>query len=150
MVLNVGLIGFKSIPLCGIALAGSNFNNTHLSGISDDGLLTGLEAAQLDLHGTWLVILSACESAVGKIHAGKGAMSLRRAFRIAGAQVGLASHCPVSNGATPSLMKKFPNHWKSGLPRAEALRRAQRELRQSEDYVGPYFWTTFTLTSQWR
>ncbi len=135
---------------CGIALAGANTLTARPTRMADDGLFTGLEAAQLDLHGTELVILSACESSVGDIHAGEGAMSLRRAFRIAGAQAVLASHWPVSNAATQALMKNFIAHWQAGMPRAEALRRAQRELRQSEDHSSPYFWAAFTLTGQWR
>ena len=135
---------------CGIALAGANTLIARPNQIADDGLFTGLEAAQLDLHGTELVILSACESSVGEIHAGEGAMSLRRAFRIAGAQAVLASQWPVSYAATQSLMKNFIAHWQSGAPRAKALRRAQRELRQSEDHSSPYFWAAFTLTGQWR
>ena len=129
---------------CGIALAGANTLIARPNQIADDGLFTGLEAAQLDLHGTELVILSACESSVGEIHAGEGAMSLRRAFRIAGAHTVLASQWPVSNAATQSLMKNFIAHWQSGAPRA------QRELRQSEDHSSPYFWAAFTLTGQWR
>jgi CHAT domain-containing protein len=135
---------------CGIALADANTLIARPNQIADDELFTGFEAAQLDLHGTELVILSACESSVGEIHAGEGAMSLRRAFRIAGAQAVLASQWPVSYAATQSLMKNFIAHWQSGAPRAEALRRAQRELRQSEDHSSPYFWAAFTLTGQWR
>ncbi|MBC8325493.1 MAG: CHAT domain-containing protein [Verrucomicrobia subdivision 3 bacterium] len=135
---------------CGIALAGINHLTARPIGMADDGLFTGLEAAQLNLHGTELVILSACESSVGEIHAGEGVISLRRAFRIAGAEAVLASHWPVSNAATQSLMKNFMAHWQSGVPRAEALRRAQRELRQNEDTASPYFWAAFTLTGQWR
>jgi CHAT domain-containing protein len=96
---------------CGVALAGANTLIARPNQIADDGLFTGLEAAQLDLHGTELVILSACESSVGEIHAGEGAMSLRRAFRIAGAQAVLASQWPVSSAATQSLMKNFIAHW---------------------------------------
>ena len=66
---------------CGIALAGVNALTARPTRMADDGLFTGMEAAQLDLHGTELVILSACESSVGEIHAGEGAMSLRRAGR---------------------------------------------------------------------
>ena len=116
----------------------------------DDGLLTGLEAAHLNLHGTGLVILSACLSLVGDIHAGEGAMSLRRAFSIAGAQAVLASHWRVSDQATQALMQNFTAHWQSGMSRTAALRKAQLELRQSEDHASPFFWAAFTLTGQWR
>ena len=115
-----------------------------------DGLLSGWEASQLNLHGTELVILSACESAVGEIHSGEGTLSLRRAFRVAGAEAVLASHWPVSDRATGELMRRFIVHWQGGKPRAEALRAAQRELRADEDLASPYFWAAFTLMGQWR
>jgi CHAT domain-containing protein len=89
---------------CGIALAGANcFSKSEIrnpkSEIEEDGLLTGLEASLLNLQGTELVIVSACESGTGEIKIGEGVMSLRRAFRIAGAETVLASHWPVSDKA---------------------------------------------------
>lgn len=63
----------------------------------EDGLLTGLEASLLNLQGTELVILSACDSGSGEVKIGEGVMSLRRAFRIAGAETVLASHWSVSD-----------------------------------------------------
>lgn len=135
---------------CGLALAGANSTERQPLGPANDGLFTGQEAADLDLHGTRLVILSACESAVGEIHSGEGALSLRRAFRVAGAESVLASHWPVSDRATSELMRRFIKHWKSGLPRSTALRKAQQELRADDDLDHPYFWAAFTLMGQWR
>ena len=135
---------------CGLALAGANATARQPLGPANDGLFTGQEAADLDLHGTRLVILSACESGVGEIHAGEGALSLRRAFRVAGAEAVLASHWPVSDRATSELMRRFIKHWKTGKPRASALRAAQLELRSDEDLDHPYFWAAFTLMGQWR
>ena len=57
----------------------------------EDGLLTGQEAALLNLPGNELVILSACDTGTGEVKIGEGVMSLRRAFRIAGAEAVLAS-----------------------------------------------------------
>jgi CHAT domain-containing protein len=110
----------------------------------EDGLLTGLEASLLNLQGTELVILSACDSGAGEVKIGEGVMSLRRAFRIAGAETVLASHWPVSDRATSRLMTEFMRRWRAGEPRAQAWREAQLELLRSkgakEDYSNPYFW----------
>ena len=139
---------------CGIALAGgshfllSTIQTRHSA--TDDGLLTGLEASQLDLQGTELVILSACDSGSGEVKTGEGVMSLRRASRIAGAETVLASHGKVSDKATPRLMTEFIRRWRSGEPRAQAWRQAQFSLLHSKDFSNPYFWAAFTLTGQWR
>lgn len=77
-------------------------------------------------------------------------MSLRRAFRIAGAETVLASHWPVSDQATRLLMTEFMRRWRAGTPRGQAWRKAQLELLRSKDYANPYFWAAFTLTGQWR
>ena len=77
-------------------------------------------------------------------------MSFRRAFRIAGAQSVLASHCKVSDKATSQLMQEFIRRWRSGEPRARAWREAELSLLHSKEYSNPYFWAAFTLTGQWR
>jgi CHAT domain-containing protein len=108
-----------------------------------------LEASLLNLQGTELVILSACDSGTGEVKIGEGVMSLRRAFRIAGAQTVLASHWPVNDKATSQLMTKFIRRWRSGEPRAKAWREAQLSLLHSKEFANPYFWAAFTLTGQW-
>lgn len=116
-------------------------------------MLTGLEASLLNLQGTELVILSACESSAGEVKIGEGVMSLRRAFHIAGAETVLASHWPVSDKATSRLMTEFMRCWRAGEPRAEAWRAAQLWLlrdKKENDFSNPYFWAAFTLTGQWR
>jgi CHAT domain-containing protein len=134
---------------CGIALAGANHAMQITNAIAEDGLLTGLEASLLNLQGTELVILSACDSGTGEVKIGEGVMSLRRAFRIAGAESVLASHWPVNDKATSRLMMKFMRRWRAGEPRAQAWREAQLELLRSKDFSNPYFWSAFTLTGQW-
>ena len=64
---------------CGIALAGANHAQQITNAVAEDGLLTGLEASLLNLQGTELVILSACDSGTGEVKIGEGVMSLRRA-----------------------------------------------------------------------
>ena len=135
---------------CGIALAGANHAAHITNAVAEDGLLTGLEASLLNLQGTELVILSACESGAGEVKIGEGVMSLRRAFRIAGAETVLASHWKVSDEATSRLMTEFMRRWRAGEPRAKAWREAQLALLRSEKFANPYFWAAFTLTGQWR
>jgi CHAT domain-containing protein/tetratricopeptide (TPR) repeat protein len=135
---------------CGIALAGANHAMQITNPLAEDGLLTGLEASQLNLQGTELVILSACDSGTGELEIGEGMMSLRRAFLIAGAQTVLASHWNISDKATSQLMTEFIRRWHSGEPRVQAWREAQLSLLHSKDFSNPYFWAAFTLTGQWR
>jgi len=77
-------------------------------------------------------------------------MSLRRAFRIAGAETVLASHWKVSDKATSLLMTEFMRRWREGESRASAWREAQLTLLRSKDFSNPFFWSAFTLTGQWR
>ena len=135
---------------CGIALAGANHATRITNAVAEDGLLTGLEASLLNLQGTELVILSACESGAGEVKIGEGVMSLRRAFRIAGAETVLASHWKVNDEATSRLMTEFMRRWRAGEPRVKAWREAQLALLRSEKFSNPYYWAAFTLTGQWR
>jgi len=135
---------------CGIALAGANRAGQITNAAAEDGLLTGLEGSLLNLQGTELVILSACDSGTGEVQIGEGVMSLRRAFRIAGAQTVLASHWKVNDAATSRLMTEFIKRWHSGEGRAEAWRESQLSLLHSDEFQNPYFWAAFTLTGQWR
>lgn len=135
---------------CGIALSGANHVQQISKAIAEDGVLTGLEASLLDLQGTELVVLSACDSGSGEIKIGEGVMSLRRAFRIAGAETVLASHWEVSDKATNALMTEFMRRWRAGEQRAHAWREAQLTLLRSKDLSNPFFWSAFTLTGEWR
>ncbi len=135
---------------CGLAFAGANHARQISNTVAEDGLLTGLEASLLNLQGTELVILSACESGSGDVKIGEGVMSLRRAFRIAGAETVLASHWKVSDNATRLLMTEFMRRWQAGEPRGQAWRAAQLTLLRSKEFSNPYFWAAFTLTGQWR
>ena len=98
---------------CIIPLAGANNYKPDLDDDSD-GVLTGVEAASLNLQGTELVILSACSTGEGNPIKGQGTMSLKRAFRIAGAKTVLSSHWQVSDAATAELMVRFFKEKESG------------------------------------
>ena len=97
-----------------------------------------------------MVILSACDSGSGEVRIGEGMMSLRRAFRIAGAETVLASHWKVSDKATSQLMTEFMRRWRAVEPRAKAWREAQLSSPHSKEFSNPYFWAALTLTGQWK
>jgi CHAT domain-containing protein len=77
-------------------------------------------------------------------------MSLRRSFRIAGANSVLASQWRVSDKATALLMTSFIKGWRSGESKSDAWRAAQLSLLKSDNYSNPYFWASFTLMGDWR
>ncbi len=137
-----GLAAVKA-PLVrsGLLLAGFN---RHRAG-ADDGVLTALEAASLDLQGTQLAVLSACNTGVGELRTGDGVQGLRRALAIAGAQTVVMSLWSVDDLATQALMAAFYSHWKAGRSRAEALRLAQQSVRSEEKWRHPFFWAGFVL-----
>ena len=120
-----------------------------------DGMLTAEEVAGLDLWGCDLVVLSACETALGTARGGEAMASLQRAFRLAGARAVVASLWAVDDLATAELMRAFYTAlWEQGLSRAEALRQAQLErLRRNREQHGadlPWTWAAFTLSGDWR
>jgi len=123
----------------GLALAGAN----KLASGDDDGLLTALEASSLDLLGTKLVVLSACETGVGKVTNGDGVYGLRRSFILAGAESLVMSLWEVDDYATKELMTGFYKQLAAGTPRSEALRAVQLELLAKPKYAHPFYWAAF-------
>jgi CHAT domain-containing protein len=115
----------------GIALAGAQitldaWKRGEVPPTDQDGIITAEEVGSLDLKGTWLVTLSACDTGIGKLSAGEGVMGLRRGFIQAGAQNLLMSLWPVLDRATSEFMLDFYSSvQKSGNP-PEALASVQR------------------------
>ena len=130
----------------GLAFAGANKASEITAG--DDGILTALEITGMDLYGTELVVLSACDTGVGEIKTGEGVFGLRRAFALAGAKNLLMSLWPVSDEITANQMKSFYQNLQK-LPPAEALRQAQletiKELKSKEGFASPALWAPFIL-----
>jgi CHAT domain-containing protein len=106
----------------GLALAGVNQRQ---SGAGEDGVLTALEASGLDLWGTKLVVLSACETGLGEIKNGEGVYGLRRALVLAGSESQVMSLWQVSDAATRDLMAAYYKRLQAGEGRTEALRQVQ-------------------------
>ena len=129
----------------GLALAGAN----QLSGgAGEDGILTGLELTGLDLRGTKLAVLSACETGVGDIVTGEGVFGLRRGLFLAGAETQVISLWKVHDDATQRLMASFYRQLKDGQPIATSLRTARLELLDGAMYQHPAYWAAFILSGQ--
>ncbi|WP_052418737.1 CHAT domain-containing tetratricopeptide repeat protein [Methanolacinia paynteri] len=136
--------GFEN-PLLrsGLALAGANTwaKQGKLPPEAEDGILTAEDVTGLDLTGTELVVLSACETGLGEVMVGEGVFGLRRSFMLAGAKTLVMSLWNVSDFATQELMEEFYTRILAGVPRADALREAQLEIRK--DYPDPRDWGAF-------
>jgi CHAT domain-containing protein len=113
-----------------------------------DGLLTIPEIFRLRIPAD-LVVLSACETAKGKVYKAEGVIGLTRAFMMAGTPRVLCSLWNVDDAATQALMVRFYELWNpaegEGLPAAAALARAQDHVRSQEQWRHPYYWAAWVL-----
>ncbi len=127
----------------GLVLAGSHSpENPPGSRRLEDSLVTALELAGLNLWGTQLVILSACDTGRGDVKRGEGVYGLRRALLVAGAETVVTSLWKVNDDATRQLMERYYRHLLAGHGRTRALLEAMRELRRKLPH--PHYWAAFT------
>jgi CHAT domain-containing protein/lipopolysaccharide biosynthesis regulator YciM len=118
-----GVAGYHPGLLSGLVLAGAN---RPAPAGQDDGILTAVEVAVLDLGQVELAVLSACETGLGESAGGEGLLGLQRAFQVAGARSVVASLWQVDDRATRALMERFyDNLWNKKLSKLEGLRQAQ-------------------------
>jgi CHAT domain-containing protein len=167
--------------LSGLALAGANRGgqaelNSRMvdynAKLADDGILTAVEVSALDLSRTDLVVLSACETGLGRTAGGEGVLGLQRAFQLAGAKTAITSLWKVDDTATQQLMQEFyTNLWQKRLGKLDALREAQLtmiarydpqqkrlrargldvpETEASSQPGDPFYWAAFVLSGDWR
>jgi CHAT domain-containing protein/Tfp pilus assembly protein PilF len=131
----------------GLAFAGANHAGDAKGG--RDGLLTALEVSGMDLHGTDLVTLSACETGRGEVKSGEGVFGLRRAFALAGTAHLMMSLWPVSDDVTAQQMQSFYQLYGKKTNPAAALRQAQlatiAELRSKRGQAEPALWAPFIV-----
>lgn len=125
----------------GLALAGVN---RAPAAIGNPGLLFASQLAQLDLDGTELAVLSACESGAGMVVAGETVDSLRQSLEAAGARSAVTTLWPVSDAASADLMGHFYRGLAAGLDKGEALRQAKLAL--APRWRHPYFWAPYVLS----
>ena len=155
----------------GLVLAGVNQRGRRPA--DDDGVVTALEIGTLDLHGTELVVLSACETTLGQIEPGEGLNGLQRALTVAGAKTVIASLWKVDDDATAALMSQYYRYLRAGTDRVDAFRQVQLDMQsgkltaqsqhahaqrglsvagaskpksQAGDWTHPYYWASFTLS----
>ena len=165
-------LGMKFHPglMSGLALAGANIPNQP---DEDDGILSAMEVAAMDLSGVEMAVLSACQSAQGKEAFGEGVFGLQRAFQVAGSRSVVATQWSVDDLGTRILMMRFyRNLWEKKMTKLEALRDAQRwmisasrkaakagesptEITVDADklpprLLHPAIWAPFVLSGDWR
>jgi len=129
----------------GILFAGVNnaWTNNPVEGV-EDGILFADEIASLNLSGTELVALSACDSGLGETSKFEGVYGLQRAFKQAGVKTLIMSLWEVDDYATLKLMKAFYQEWLiSGKSKQEAFKEAQRQVRS--EFPAPYYWAAFVM-----
>lgn len=131
----------------GLMLAGAGKSLTGTGGSditsNDNGILTAYEAMNLNLEGTNLVILSACETGLGDIKSGEGVYGLQRAFQVAGAEALIMSLWKVDDAATQQLMTNFYTNWIKLGNKQKAFKQAQLQLMTK--YKDPYYWGAFVM-----
>lgn len=135
----------------GIVLAGANdfISSGETTADVEDGWVTAAEIAMLDLSGTEMVVLSACESGLGEISTREGVFGLRRSFFHAGARALVTSLFKVPDNETRLLMQRFYQELAAGKSKLDALREAQLSViqrrRETNEAAHPFFWASFVL-----
>ena len=144
---NIGSYSEKEDKLIrtGVLLAGANnvwCGKNQVVGI-EDGILTADEISRLDLSGTKLVVLSACETAKGQVDPIEGVLGLQRGLKKAGVGSVLMSLWKESDAVTSILMTEFYTNLGNGMSQHESLKKASQKVK--EQYPDPYFWASFVL-----
>ncbi len=130
----------------GLAFAGANSGIKGYKRADDtNGILTALEVLNLNLEGTDLVVLSACETGLGDIKVGEGVYSLNRSFQEAGAKMVLSTLWGVADDATGIFMRKFYYRFLNGESAQKAMQETQNEFMRDEQYSHPFFWAGFVM-----
>lgn len=136
--------GDGSMQRSGIALAGAEktWKGSMDSPDDNDGILTAAEVSSLDLGKTGLVVLSACETALGDFSV-EGVFGLQRGFKQAGVQSLMLSLWSVNDRSTSIFMEEFYRNIKNGDSRHSAWRKSIEKVRG--EYSEPYYWAPFIL-----
>jgi CHAT domain-containing protein/tetratricopeptide (TPR) repeat protein len=134
---------------CGLLLAGANYSwtgkpDSMISKTGEDGILTALEVSNLPLRNTKLVVLSACETGLGKIEGTEGVFGLKRGFKLAGVDQIIVSLWSVPDKETMELMTAFYTDLAKTKDAVQSFEKAQKEMRKK--YADrPDLWAGFVL-----
>ncbi len=122
-----------------------------LNDATDDGYLTAAEATTMDLEGTELVTLSACETGLSGVRSGERVHGLQRSLAVAVARSTLLSLWKVDDALTATFMQRYYSRLKAGEGRAEALRHTQGQCRDHKNstYNDIREWGAFQLSGDW-
>ena len=133
----------------GLVFAGAN---QPAADPTDDGYLTAAEATGMDLEGTELVTLSACETGLGRVRRSEWVYGLQRALTVAGARSTLLSLWKVDDAATAAFMVEYYQRLRAGEGRMAALANTHAAFRKHSNplYRDLYVWGAFQLTGDWR
>jgi len=141
-----GIVDVENPEMSGILLS-----LVSRDGQSTDGLVQLHDVYNMNLSNTQLVVLSACETALGKEVRGEGLVGLSRGFIYAGASSVVASLWKVDDRATTQLMTQFyKGLFEEGLTASAALRKAKLSMWQQPRYRAPFFWAAFELQGEYR
>lgn len=129
----------------GLLFAGANraWTGNNIVPNIEDGILTAEEISNVNLSGTKLVVLSACETGLGEIKSCEGVFGLQRAFKLAGVQSLIMSLWKVDDNATMHLMNNFYSNWIGGMSKHNAFNSAIEQIRKT--YTSPYYWAAFVM-----
>ncbi len=141
---NVYTLADDPLLRTGLILAGGNYawsGKIPLEGV-EDGVVSAYEIAQLNLSNTELVVLSACETALGDVKGSEGVFGLQRAFKMAGVKKMIVSLWKVPDGETAELMTAFYTYWMKGKTINDSFAQAQADMRKK---YSPFYWAAFVM-----
>jgi tetratricopeptide (TPR) repeat protein/CHAT domain-containing protein len=141
---NVYSLAEDPLLRTGLVLAGGNYawsGKTPVDGV-EDGIATAYEISQLNLSNTELLVLSACETALGEIKGSEGVFGLQRGFKMAGVKKMIVSLWQVPDKETGELMTSFYTYWMKGKNINESFYQAQADMRKK---YPAYYWAAFVL-----
>ncbi len=140
-----GLLNTKNPELSGLV-----FSLYDENGKTRDGFLTLNDIYNLELSSD-MVVLSACQTALGKEIRGEGLIGLSRGFLYAGSKRVVATLWKVDDVATAEFMKRFyRNHLEKNMSASYALQQTKLEMKKIKRYQSPYYWSAFILIGDWR
>ena len=136
----------RAMKESGLLLSGANhiLLGEEVADEHNDGILTAEEISTISLGDVDLVVLSACETGLGSI-SDEGVFGLQRGFKLSGVNCIMMSLWKVNDDATKELMISFYEGFRGGLSKIEALRKAQKKVRETPGFEDPEYWAGFIL-----